>query len=117
MPLARDDIVKDREEDLEEHSNAHGDEDLGRIVETAETIDQAGLRPLIWHSVDEAVAMLSILALKLGDVEETSIGGVEKSDATGEIGPHNPILGVPRQESAHHVAKLTNPPVKMKKND
>jgi hypothetical protein len=117
VPLARNDIVEDCQEDLEEHSNAHSDEDLGRVVETAETIDQAGLRPLIRHSVDEAVAVLSILALKLGDVEETSIGGVEKSDATGEIGPHDPILGVPRQKGAHHGAKLANPPVKMKKND
>lgn len=117
VPLARDDIVEDGKEDLDEHANSHSDEDLGRIVETKEPIDQAGLGLRIWRSIDGTVAMLSILALKLGDVEETSIGGVEKSDATGEIGSHDPILGVTGQKSADHGAKLAHPPVKMKKND
>lgn len=117
MPLARNDIIKDGQKDLNEHANAHGDEDLGRVVETAETVDQAGLGLSIWRGIDETITMLSILALKFGDVKETSIGGVEKSDATGKIGSHDPILGVSGQKGAHHVAKLADPPVKMKKND
>lgn len=117
MELARDKVIKDGEEDLDKHSNAHGDEDLGRIVQTAETIDQAGLGLRIGRSIDKAVAMLGILALKLGDVQETSIGGVEKSDTTREIGSHDPVLGVSGQKGANHGAELADPPVKMKKND
>lgn len=117
VPLARDEIVKNGEEDLNKHANSDGNQDLGRIVEATEPIDQACLGLRIWQSIDESVSMLSILALKFGDVEETGIRGVEKSDATREVGAHDPILGVSGQESADHVAKLAHPPVKMKKND
>lgn len=117
MELARDKIIKDGEEDLDKHSNAHSNEDLGRIVETTETIDQPGLGLRIGHGIDKTVAMLGILALKLGDVQETSIGGVEKSDTAREIGSHDPILGISGQKGANHVAKLADPPIKMEKND
>ena len=67
VPLAGDDIIEDGQKDLDEQANAHGDEDLGRVVETAETIDQAGLGLSVWRGIDETVTMLSILALEFGN--------------------------------------------------
>ena len=72
VPLARDDPHQNSEENLEKHADANNDQDLCCVSERTEFVDQTGLR-LGRGGLKEMVAILSVLLLKLGDMEETTV--------------------------------------------
>lgn len=57
---------------MEKHADANNDQDLCCVSERTEFVDQTGLR-LGRGGLKEMVAILSVLLLKLGDMEETTV--------------------------------------------
>lgn len=102
---------------LSSHTESNGDENLGAVVETAETVDQATAALGLSGGFDEVLALGDVFLLELGDMEEASVGGVEQRNTAGNIGTHDPVLAVTGHQGTDHETELANEPVQVKKNN
>lgn len=57
--------------------------------------------------------MLDIALLNVGDVKETSVGGMKQGHPARKVDTHDPELGIPGHEIAGHDSELHGNPVQM----
>lgn len=118
VPLAGNDEHQDSEEDLNEHGDADEVHDLRGVVETTELAEQAGVALGLSSGIDEVLAIVvDVLLLKLGDVKEATVGSVEQSNTTRQIGTHDPELDISRHEVTDQETELNTPAIQVKEKD
>jgi hypothetical protein len=109
--LAGDNPHKDGEKDLEEHTGADEDEDPGVVGEVAEAVQQAFLVLGLGVRVEKGLAAVDVFLLEFGDVEESTVGSVEKRNAAWQPETHNPVFSITGCEGTVHETDLDKDPI------
>lgn len=106
VEFPRNQIDENRKKQLEDHATANQDNHHGRVVEALKLDHEATAS---WF---EASALPCCeLLLSFGNVQESGVGGVEKSNSKREIRSHDPILCIGRSHGSDDVSELRTNPV------
>jgi hypothetical protein len=111
MILAGNNPHKNREKDLKKHTGADEDEDPGVVGEVKETVHQAFLALGLGVGVEKGLAAIDVFLLEFGDVEESTVGSVEKRNAAWQPETHDPEFSITGCESTVHETNLDKDPI------